>query len=708
MSPRRNVQRFCQLSLFTLFFSFTSAFFILTPPSSANIKDVYAVGDIGPSGGYIAYVDEFDNYDWDYFEISPPKWSTPANGYGAIRTTPVGKNAEVLTNLAWNVGAGVQNTSKIVENFGNGWEILKASKDPNDCRASNCKVTIELKSPHGVQSFPTGVDTPALPIMCSGRLVSVIVNSGDITISGSQSFYFYDNVSTRNIVSEINSNVGCKVTYLALAADEAIIGGASDWFLPSLDELSLIQSTLVKRKDIFEKYSNAYLSSNFKDANTVYVWGFNYTTDNSRIGARLLVNIKYSYEPLFARVFKTSIPVVTKGFPKGCPEIWNPNTLVDLKKLESGTPAGLLISSSDKDNFEIISGWKVEKSRDSKTFADFGLSGKLFASDMKNLISNRMQGMAESGNYFRYAITVERKDCKSVTLNSDSVMFRFVDTNKWRSGDIDSFVREFPSLFPTFKEVEQLKSSINQIKDWFKVFNEGAKNGCFLSDGSYGVYIFPEGHLFGCSEDLLKSKPNDISSDLVNFDAKKLRVGPYDAESCKIDADNRIGNPGPPIINIDWYGKPRGIPSYFVSSKTTCVIGIFLYDSWGWRWLENITLNDKQISHIQKAKIEAEAKAAAELKAKQEAEAKAAAELKAKQEAEAKAAAELKAKQEAEAKAAADKAAAELKAKQEAEAKAAADKAAASKKSTITCIKGKLIKKVTAVNPKCPVGYKKK
>ena len=30
------------------------------------------------------------------------------------------------------------------------------------------------------------------------------------------------------------------------------------------------------------------------------------------------------------------------------------------------------------------------------------------------------------------------------------------------------------------------------------------------------------------------------------------------------------------------------------------------------------------------------------------------------------------------------------------------------KKNTITCIKGKLTKKVTAVNPKCPAGYKKK
>jgi hypothetical protein len=93
-----------------------------------------------------------------------------------------------------------------------------------------------------------------------------------------------------------------------------------------------------------------------------------------------------------------------------------------------------------------------------------------------------------------------------------------------------------------------------------------------------------------------------------------------------------------------------------------------------------------------------EIRLAVELKAKQEAEARAAAELKAKQEAEAKAAAELQVKQEAEA-----KAAAELKAKQEAEAKAAA-----LKKTTLTCVKGKLTKKVTAVKPKCPSGYKLK
>jgi len=101
--------------------------------------------------------------------------------------------------------------------------------------------------------------------------------------------------------------------------------------------------------------------------------------------------------------------------------------------------------------------------------------------------------------------------------------------------------------------------------------------------------------------------------------------------------------------------------------------------------------------------IAEEARLAAELKAKQEAEARAQAESKAKAEEEAKAKAEEEARLKAEAETKA-KAEAELRAKQEAEAKAAAEK----KKATITCVKGKLTKKVTAVNPKCPVGYKKK
>jgi hypothetical protein len=117
-------------------------------------------------------------------------------------------------------------------------------------------------------------------------------------------------------------------------------------------------------------------------------------------------------------------------------------------------------------------------------------------------------------------------------------------------------------------------------------------------------------------------------------------------------------------------------------------------------YLDLIAQAEKYLEASQAA-AELKAKQEAELKAKQEAELKAAAELKAKQEAEeaaVKAATELKAKLEAEA-----IAAAELKAKQEADAKAAA-----SKKSTVICVKGKVVKRITGTKPKCPSGFKLK
>ena len=122
----------------------------------------------------------------------------------------------------------------------------------------------------------------------------------------------------------------------------------------------------------------------------------------------------------------------------------------------------------------------------------------------------------------------------------------------------------------------------------------------------------------------------------------------------------------------------------------------------------------------QAEKILADAKSAAELKAKQEADAKVAIEKAVADAIAAKVAADLKTKQEADAKAAADKlisnqliADAEAKAAQilldaKAKSEAAAKAAAAKKMTTITCTKGKLTKKVTAIKPLCPAGYKKK
>jgi hypothetical protein len=100
-------------------------------------------------------------------------------------------------------------------------------------------------------------------------------------------------------------------------------------------------------------------------------------------------------------------------------------------------------------------------------------------------------------------------------------------------------------------------------------------------------------------------------------------------------------------------------------------------------------------------------KAAAEKAAAEKAAAEKAAAEKAAAE---KAAAELMVKQEDDAKAAAEKLVADARALADkiiADARTAASRSAV-KKNSITCIKGKVIKKVSAVKPKCPTGYKKK
>jgi len=144
-----------------------------------------------------------------------------------------------------------------------------------------------------------------------------------------------------------------------------------------------------------------------------------------------------------------------------------------------------------------------------------------------------------------------------------------------------------------------------------------------------------------------------------------------------------------------------------------------------------IDVAEPSANQVEEAKLlavsqgrEADIKEAAELRAKKEAEAKALADKIAADKAAAdklaaeQAAADRKAQEEkaaadkkiADEKAAADKVIADKAAADKviAEKAAAAAKAAAAKKTTITCVKGKLTKKVTAVKPLCPSGYKKK
>jgi len=137
----------------------------------------------------------------------------------------------------------------------------------------------------------------------------------------------------------------------------------------------------------------------------------------------------------------------------------------------------------------------------------------------------------------------------------------------------------------------------------------------------------------------------------------------------------------PDFMDIDRYLEATLNPSQYVNSDGFTIESVSSIN--GVDSIEVFSGNKalNRVATLNEQKLAAEAKAEAEAKAKAEAEAKA--------------------KAEAEAKA---KAEAEIRAKQETEAKLAAQK----KKITITCVKGKLTKKVTAVNPKCPKGYKKK
>jgi secreted trypsin-like serine protease len=168
--------------------------------------------------------------------------------------------------------------------------------------------------------------------------------------------------------------------------------------------------------------------------------------------------------------------------------------------------------------------------------------------------------------------------------------------------------------------------------------------------------------------DLLESKPN-IFVDVVNSPNKNMCFGDsgsplyFKKENEYVYIGALTGIAGVTCsASSDYFIKNNNT---FWSDKSFSVYYIAAY--------YQETINEAET--YLKYKIEEE-RIAADLKAKQEAEAKVA---------------ELKAEQEA-----------DLKAKQEAEAKAAA-----LKKTTITCIKGKLVKKVTGVKPVCPKGFKK-
>ena len=71
----------------------------------------YAIGDTGPAGGLIYYIDEVDAYSWTYLEVAPASTEWTSNVWGGYGTTVAGADGTAI-------GTGAQNTIDIVTQLG--------------------------------------------------------------------------------------------------------------------------------------------------------------------------------------------------------------------------------------------------------------------------------------------------------------------------------------------------------------------------------------------------------------------------------------------------------------------------------------------------------------------------------------------------------------------------------------------------------------
>ena len=81
----------------------------------------YAIGDTGPAGGLIFYIDEADAFSWTYLEVAPASTEWTSNVWGGFGTTVTGADGTAI-------GTGAQNTIDIVTQFG-GQEPYESKTD---------------------------------------------------------------------------------------------------------------------------------------------------------------------------------------------------------------------------------------------------------------------------------------------------------------------------------------------------------------------------------------------------------------------------------------------------------------------------------------------------------------------------------------------------------------------------------------------------
>ena len=298
---------------------------VLTVPTASAETQSYVVGDKGPSGGTIAYIDEFDQFSWDYIEAAPANWMGDKSATTTVRWSPFGSNASSLTGLGSAIGDGAKNTTDILNTFGNGWGIKSAVRDVNNCQSSSgikyCNVTITLDTNHGVTRFDT-TQYPVMPIFCEGVYLDSFTGSltGEMKVVSANSFSFVENGYQLKLAEQINAGKNCKITYAAALAASANIGGNTGWVLPSYDELAQVQravgtnnqSPYAIDQSILTKngYTASYYStSSLRDPSNQRVWGF---TNASVAGKGGSISLLYGAAVLPIRYFKTTVPVRNK------------------------------------------------------------------------------------------------------------------------------------------------------------------------------------------------------------------------------------------------------------------------------------------------------------------------------------------------------------------------------------------------------------
>ncbi len=71
----------------------------------------FVIGDTGPGGGLIFYIDEENAYDWDYLEAAPVVTENPMGQWSTVTSVSIGSTSP-------SIGTGLENTLLIIDQHG--------------------------------------------------------------------------------------------------------------------------------------------------------------------------------------------------------------------------------------------------------------------------------------------------------------------------------------------------------------------------------------------------------------------------------------------------------------------------------------------------------------------------------------------------------------------------------------------------------------